>query len=273
WALAAAWLLLPGGPVRPRGRAAALLALACLVPLAALVAPNGCFQGRFLLTVSLARNLADRIQAGMPPPPPAPLGSAPEIERARRLAWETRRASWLGPYEALRREFGWEDARIDALMRRLYVDQVCAHPQAFLAASLDTFGGMFLRSDTFVAAAAAHDASLGPHSGFGWDRKLPRVESVPALLAWTDALGARLALVLLFAAAVAPVVATGRARRLALLAAGSAAYFLVLTSLLQVAAPRYRTPAMPFLAVAAGAGLGGRLRAGKRDGERTCAIA
>src|SRR5205823_1499121 len=115
----------------------------------------------------------------------------------------------------------------------------------------------------FAAALDFHD-EIGQGERPAWWR----ATKAPPCPAWTLALDRAPStwLALLLLAAASPLLAAPRARGLALLSLGSAAYFVLIPALAEVPLPRYRLPAVPFLALAAGAGLAGLLGRVARDG-------
>lgn len=258
------WLLTMAR-LRGRARAAAAFTGAALLPVLLLVAHHYVFQGTPRLTAAMGRSLTARLTDGMPSlsDPSAPPGD--ELERARQAIWRTRHTwgSWTAVHAAVRDELGWDEERIAAVVQRFYWEQVRRHPVAFARVTLRGQWAILSGGERFADVARFHDQVLD-QAYAGW-HVLPRVGPPPA---WTAALD-RLALTqrwpVLLLAALAPLLARGRARRVGLLAVLTVLYVTIIPALFEQPLARYRLPAAPLIALAAGLATGGVLqRLGQR---------
>lgn len=246
--LACLWLVL--GRVRPRRGAVLVFAIAAVAPVAFFVLHNLFFQGRASLTSS-GRVLSYRTVQEMPEltDPSAPPGD--ELERARAIVWRERENCWMGPYQALRNELAWSDERIDGTIPRFYVEQALRHPWHFTRVTVRYFADLLRGSEPFEGLLAFHDACLdNPTTAPVW-HALPRTTASPALSTVLAATSTSASAPVLLLAALAPLLARGRARWLALFAVASAAYFLLVAALFQPPLARFRIPASPFVILAA----------------------
>lgn len=255
WSLVALAWLAAVSPLRPRTRASlAFISTALLLPLG-LVAHNYALQGRAVFTMASGRSLTSRLTTGMPSltDPQAPPGD--ELERARQLIWRERDrpGGWVTVYTPLRLELGWDDDRISAAVRRLYVEQATRHPLAFLRVTLEGGWGIVRGTDTFGEILAFHDQVLA-QAPRGWEA-LPRVGTGPSWLVVLDRLALTHRWPVLLLVSLAPLVTRGHARRLAVLALASVGCLIAVPALVEFPLPRYRLPAVPFLALGAGLGL------------------
>lgn len=250
--LASAWVLL--SPLVPRARALAALLAAALAPLLLMMAHNYVFLGRASLSASWGRSLTARLVIDMPRASHA--SPDPELERARSLIWRDREALVWGPiHQSLREELGWDDARIAGAVQRLFLAQVRAHPLVFLESTLSGAWQILSHSERLSDLVAYHDR-VRPHALQGW-QMLPDVGPIPGWVPLLDPLAVTHTWPLLLLAACAPCLARGGARRLALLAICSAGYLVLIPALVEQPLPRYRLPAVPYLALAAALGLAG----------------
>jgi hypothetical protein len=266
FALGAGWLL-AFDAVRPRARAAAIFVAGALLPLAALLLHNHVYYGRAVLTAATGRNVLYRALGDMPRPtdPDAPPGD--EFERARGIMWDARDGMWLSVYVALHQKLGWTDEQIDGAAQRVYFEQMRRHPWRFARVTLEYAGAMLSTTETFDDMVRISNEGHGEDPPRAWQRIPPAPEPGPIVRAVT-AIAPTTRILVLALAAIAPLVALGRARRLAFLATASAAYFIVLPALVEAPCTRYRLPAIPFMLIAASVALVGiveRVRARARS--------
>jgi 4-amino-4-deoxy-L-arabinose transferase-like glycosyltransferase len=259
--VAAAWLL-AAGPVRPRRRAAAIFFVAAYLPLLPFVLHNHVFFGRPALTAATGRNLVYRVCEGLPDLTDAKAPPGDELERARRRIHENRDRLWKGAYDAVAADLGWSDDRIDAAVQRFYFEQVFKYPAEFTRVTVAYVCQLLVATETIGSILELHNLTR-PVASQPWDL-LPHAEPAPAWLEAVNGAEPTSAPSFLMFAAVAPLLARGRARRLALLAVASVGYVVVLTSLVELPVFRYRLPAVPFMVLACAAaatGLVAHLRA------------
>jgi len=242
---------------RHRKRAVVLYLAAALLPLAALVVHNGVFRARFSLTAGLGRNLHYRIAKGLPDLTDPDAEPGDPYERARELIWEHREAGWIQSYSAIQTELGWSDPQIERAMQRFYVEQVLRHPVPFTRLTLGYCWTLLDASESGDEAIRFHNRVLDDLTIW---RGLPRGHPETWVGGGLHAFQPTSWWPVLLLAACAPLLARGRGRVLALLAVGSVAYFVVVTSLVELPVPRYRLPTIPFLAIACALGLGALLR-------------
>ncbi|MEZ6186588.1 MAG: hypothetical protein R3F62_16455 [Planctomycetota bacterium] len=243
-----------------RWRALGVYLAAALLPLAGMVLHNGVFLGRFSLTAGLGRTLHYRVGKGLPDltDPDAPPGDP--YERARELIWKHRTDGWLDSYSAINRELGWDDAQVEAAMKRFYVEQIVRHPVPFTRITLDYCWTLIWAKEDVQAAFNFHDQTIASYDAWG---PLPHAE--PGRLArWVYAFQPTSTWPVLLLGLLSPLLAYGRGRVLALTCLASIAYFVVITSLIEWPVPRYRIPAIPFFAAACALSVGGLVRRSTR---------
>lgn len=257
WFLVGALWLLGVARLTPRAHACLTFAAPALLLPVALVVHNYVFQGQARFTVASGRSMTSRLTVGMPSLTDPLAGPDDELERARAVIWRERDrpGGWVAVYEPLHRELGWDDERISSAVHRLYLEQARRHPLAFTRVTLQGFWGILRGSEPFSDLLSFHDRVL-PGGLAGWDA-LPRVGPGPRWLSWLDALAVTHRWPVLLLALLAPVLCRGPARRLAVLALATAGYLIAIPALVEFPLPRYRVPAIPFLALAAGLGLVG----------------
>lgn len=239
--------------LRPRRSTTATLALAALLPVSCMVFHNYVFSGKASLTGSLGRNLAYRALLDMPEltDPDAPPGD--EWERARQLAWAKRKECWVGPYNALQIGMGWSHDQVDKAFVRFYFEQMRRHPGQFFRVTLSYFGRLL------VARESLEEHAIPIHNFFlervPWG--LPAQPPASGAIRFFDSFHLSRHPLWLILAALAPLLARGRARRASFLALGGFTYFLLLASLVEEPVLRYRLPGVPLLYLAGGLALHG----------------
>lgn len=244
--------------IRGRARACTTFAAAALLPVLAVVGHQYVFYGRASLTGASGRSLVARLTVGLPDLTDPQAGPDDELERARRIVWRERRPQgWHPIHQALRTELGWDDERIAATIRGFYLEQIRRHPLPFARQTLRSVWSILRGSERFVADILGfHDqvrarAPLAPWAG------LPPAGPAPPAFLVLDWLTLTQTWPVLLLGALSPWLAGGRARRLALLSVATAAYLVAIPALFEEGLPRYRMPAVPFLALAAGLGAAG----------------
>lgn len=256
WVLVPSLVLLACGGVRPRARALMLFLACALLPVALVALHNHAFSGRLVLTGAAGRNLIMRATwEGMPELTDP--GASPDdpLERARRIVREERPGTknWGRAHERLGTELGWSDAEIDAAFVRFYFEQLRRDPGAFVRTTAE-LAFEILRARETWAGAIAFQRSFGDHAWVvrGEEVRPPRIDGEPpSLVRFLEGLALPTRLGVLALAALAPFVARGQARVLALLSAGTVLYFVGIAAVTEQPIPRYRLPAMPFVVVAA----------------------
>jgi len=247
-----------------RKRALLLYLAAALLPLAATIAHNGVFYGRPSLTASLGRNLYYRVTRGVPDLTDPSAEPGDPYEHARELIWEHRDGGWLDAYSAIDAELGWEDATIEQAMQRFYVEQALRHPVAFARVTLEYSWALLVARENPMTLLRFHNQVLPELPAWA----LPPADPEGWVARWVHAFQPTSSAPVLLLALLSPLLVAGRARVLALTALVSVAYFVVLTSLVELPVARYRLPTVPFLAIACGLGVGGlaqRARAWRRS--------
>lgn len=251
-----AWLVILA-VLRGRRRASMLLGLAACGPVLALMTHQYVFSGRFSLTAASGRSLVQRIAVGLPDltDPHAPPGD--QMERARRIVWrELGPDGWAPVHRSLREELGWDDDQITAAIRTFYLEQVRRHPLAFAVQTSRGAWRILRGSERFLSDIFAFHDRVRGQSPPPWS-ELPAAGSPPRALLVFDHLTPTQWSPVLALAALSPLLASGRPRRLAILCLATAAYLIAIPALFEEGLPRYRMPAVPFLAMAAGLAVGG----------------
>jgi len=251
---AVATLLLP---FRDRKRAVALYLAGALLPIAGMVLHNGVFHDRYSLTAGLGRTLHYRVALGLPDLTDPDAEPGDPYERARELTWEHREAGWIDSYGAIRDELGWSDKQIEAAMQRFYLEQIKRHPGAFTRVTLGYCGSLVRAHEPGAGVLGFHNQVL-PNLPI-W-QNLPRANPGGWAGRWLHEFQPTSTWPALLLALLSPILCRGRARILALTGFLSVAYYVVITSLVELPLPRYRLPAVPFLAIGCGLSVGALAR-------------
>jgi hypothetical protein len=244
FAIGAVWLL--GSRIRPKRSVLALFLLASLGPVLLFVVHNRVFYGRLIFTAASGRSILHRILEGPPLPHPN-ADPTTEFARARQVAWNNRDNVWYGVHKALKEELAWSDAQIQETVVGWYLEYIQRYPASFVS---ETFLGVrdVLLNDASAEGLRQWHNSVRPNAAFGFDRTAV-AGPAPPFLEWitrNSAVANTLSVLLLL---LAPILARGRARSLALLAVASVAYFVFLSALVEESLHRYRIPAVPFMAI------------------------
>jgi hypothetical protein len=252
WFSVGALWIVASGSFPARRRSLALFLAAALFPIVSVLLANRVIYGRAALSAGTGRNLIYRAVTDMPPltDPDAP--ASDPMERARRIAWEERASCWVGPYERIKRELGWADPQIDAAFTRWYFEQARRHPARWAAVTLDYAWTLLRAREPCESIVGCHDPRRSPPR---W--QVQPAGDPPRLLVALESVALPTRVVVLALAALAPLLAAGRARRLALFAVTAIVYFVAITALFELPVPRYRLPVVPFVLVAAALSLDG----------------
>jgi hypothetical protein len=249
-----AWLV-AANLIRPRRRAVLLFLVAAIVPVGAVVLHNHVFIGRAALTAETGRQLVYRLVDGMPDltDPDAPPGD--EHERARQLIWENRHDLWVGAYQAIERELDWSDAQVDVAVQRFFIEQVRRHPATYARVTASYAVDLLLTREDVASILSFHNLvrRQGPEA---W-HVVPEVPTAPPFLEQLMATKPTSRVAVLALVALAPLLARGRSRWLALLALGSILYFVAVIALIACPAARFRLPFVPFIILGLASALAG----------------
>jgi hypothetical protein len=253
------WLTLFSA-LRPRRLACLVLFLASVLPVGTWMLRNYVALERGIVTASLGRNLLYRVVLEMPDltDPDAPPGD--EMEKAREIVWRERARVWVGPWNALRAELGWSDARINQVVVRFYTEQIKRHPGIFAEVTWRSFQDLATGREAFGGTVFPFHNRAIEESPWAGAPTMPVGGGVPPPLALLECFQLSASPFWLFLAFASPLLAWGAGRRASFLALGGFTYFCLLASLVEVPVVRYRLPGVPLLYLAGCLSLAGIAR-------------